>query len=171
MTRRMKCSPLTLAFLLAAGSVLVACGQDTAVDSTATPAIDALETPPAMAEPEAPEATVRVTAVALGTEVADDRTIVTPQDAFASSDDTIHVSISTSNDADGETLGTLGVRWTFDDGEGNQLVDERAERFAFNGEDTTSFHITNAAGWPMGTYTVEVSVDGEVAETRRFTIQ
>lgn len=161
----------TFATLLAASLALAACNQDTPVPGTATPAIDALETPPAMVEPEAPEATVRVTSVTLGTEVGDDHTIAAPATSFAATDNTIHASISTNNDAEGETLGTLAVRWTFDDGEGNQLVDESAERFAFSGQDVSSFYITNPDGWPMGSYTLEVSVDGDVLETRPFSIQ
>ncbi|MGY0633376.1 hypothetical protein [Luteimonas sp. A478] len=162
---------LTIASLLAACLVLAACNQDAQVESTATPAIDALETPPAMSEPEAPAATVRVTDVTLGTDVGDDHSIAEPATSFAADDDDIHVSITTNNDADGETMGTLAVRWTFDDGEGEQLVDERSERFAFSGQDVTSFRITNPDGWPMGSYTLEVSVDDEVVETRQFTIQ
>lgn len=162
---------LTTVALLAANLALAACTQDTQVESTATPAVDALETPPAMSEPEVPGATVRVTSINLGTQIGDDRTIAAPLTSFPADTDTIHISITTTNEADGETMGTLGVRWTFDDANGTQLVDEHAERFAFAGQDVTSFYVTNPDGWPMGSYTVEVSIDDEVVEARRFTVQ
>lgn len=165
----MKTIHLIAAALLAGAVVLAGCGRDEPVESTApTAAPGALETPPPMAEPEAPAANVRITDVRLGTENADDRTIAEPKTSFAAADERIIVAIHTSNEDPGEHVGVLSARWTYQDG---QLVEDSSETLAFRGQDVTNFHIENPDDWPTGTYIVEISLDGEVLETREFTIE
>lgn len=167
----MKTSNLIVAALLAGSIALAACGRDETPAATEPAATGALETPPAMTpepEPEAVTASVNVSDVQLGTEVAADRTVTSPQTSFAADTETIYAAITTNNSADGEAMGTLGVRWTFQDG---QLVDESSETVAFTGQDVTNFRISNPDAWPTGTYTLEVTIDGEVVETREFTVQ
>ena len=60
------------------------------------------------------------------------------------------------------------MRWTYQDG---QLIDERTETLNFTGRDITNFRVSNAEGWPMGSYSVEITLDGNVVENRQFTIQ
>ena len=50
-------------------------------------------------------------------------------------------------------------------------MDERTESIAFRGNDVTNFRVSNPDAWPTGTYTVEVSIDGEVVETREFSVE
>lgn len=167
----MKTSNLIVAALLAGSIALVGCNRDEPPAATAPAATGELETPPAMTpEPEAPAptASVSVSDVQFGTEVAADRSVTSPQTSFPADTDTIIVAITTNNSADGEAVGTLGARWTFQDG---QLVDESSETVAFTGQDVTNFRISNPDAWPTGTYTVEVTIDGEVVETREFTVQ
>lgn len=170
---------LLLAAVLAGSFVLASCNRDGGMDSTADPAgsdTTALESPPGMtdapadapAEPQADAADVTVTDVLFGTEVDADERVTSPQTAFASDDETIHVSITTVSSADAPATATLGVRWTYEDG---QLIDERSAALQFTGPDATSFHVNNPEGWPMGTYDVEVTLNGEPVETRQFTIQ
>lgn len=166
----MKTRNLIIATLLAGAVVLAGCNRDEPVDSTADlPATGALETPPAMTTtPETAATSVRVTSVQFGSEVGDDRTIAAPATTFPPDTETISVAITTTSDAAGETVGTLGARWTFQDG---QLVEESSQTLAFSGQDVSNFHIKNPDAWPAGNYTVEITLDGEVVETARFTIQ
>lgn len=156
--------------LLAGTVALAACGRDEQPVATEPAATGALETPPAMTEPAPRSAidTVRVTDVQFGTEVGDDRAVTEPLTTFSADTETIFAAVSTSHDADGETTGTLGARWTYQDG---QLVDERTESIAFRGNDVTNFRVSNPDAWPTGTYTVEVSIDGEVVEAREFSVE
>ena len=155
---------LLLAAVLAGSFVLASCNRDGGMDTTADPAgsdTNALESPPGMTDapadaPAEPQAD------------AADVTVTSPQTAFASDDETIHVSITTVSSADAPATATLGVRWTYEDG---QLIDERSAALQFTGTDATSFHVNNPEGWPMGTYDVEVTLNGEPVETRQFTIQ
>lgn len=165
----MKTSNLIVAALLAGSIALAGCNRDEQPVATEPAATGALETPPAMpAEPEAPASSVRVSDVQFGTEVAADRSVTSPQTSFAADTETIFVAITTNNSADGESVGTLGARWTYQDG---QLVDESSETVAFTAQDVTNFRISNPDAWPTGTYTLEVTIDGEVVETREFTVQ
>lgn len=167
----MKTSNLIIAALFAGTIALAGCSQDAEpVDTTADPAATgALETPPPMApEPQTAADTVQVTDVQFGTEVGADRAVAEPQSTFAADTETIFAAVTTSNDAAGETVGTLSASWTFQDG---QLVDERTETVAFSGQDVTNFRISNPEAWPTGTYTLEVTIDGEAAESREFTVE
>jgi len=171
---------LFLAALLAGTVALAACNRDAGMDTTADRAAtgtDTLETPPGMTTDTpadtrddlgADAANVSVTEVQLGTEVDDNSAVTSPQTAFASDDETIHVAITTVSDSNAPATATIGVRWTFQDG---QLLDERSQALEFTGTDTTSFYVENDEGWPMGTYNVEVTLNGETVETRQFTIQ
>ena len=111
---------------------------------------------------------VEVTDVQLGTEVGDDRGVTSPQTSFAADDDTIFAAVTTTSDSTSPATAALGVRWTYQDG---QLIDERTETLNFTGRDITNFRVSNAEGWPMGSYNVEITLDGNVVENRQFTIQ
>jgi hypothetical protein len=165
----MKTRHLLLAALLTGTVALSACNRDSDVDTTADRAPGALETPPTMTpEPTAPAAVVEVTDVQLGTEVGDDRGVTSPQTSFAADDDTIFAAVTTTSDSTSPATAALGVRWTYQDG---QLIDERTETLNFTGRDITNFRVSNAEGWPMGSYNVEITLDGNVVENRQFTIQ
>ena len=170
---------LFLAALLAGTVALAACNRDAGMDTTADRAAtgnDMLETPPGMTEAErnaatdlgADAANVTITDVHLGTEVDDNRAVLSPQTSFSANDETIHVAITTVSASNAPATATLGVRWTFQDG---QLIDERSAALEFTGTDTTDFHVENTEGWPMGSYNVEITLNGQAVETRQFTIQ
>ncbi len=171
---------LFLAALLAGTVALAGCNRDAGMDTTADRAAtgtDALETPPGMSadtppamrdDTQADAGNVTVTDVLLGTEVDDSQSVTSPQTSFAADDETIHVAVTTVSDSNAPATATIGVRWTFQDG---QLIDERSAALEFTGTDTTSFRVNNTEGWPMGSYNVEVTLNGETVETRQFTIQ
>jgi hypothetical protein len=163
----------TLAAALAATLALSACnradndnaaatGDDatpaatTPADGTTPPATDGTTTtPPADAN------AMTITSVDLGSAVGDDNRISVPTTTFTGTD-TIHASVVT----DGGSEGTLVATWTFQDG---QVVDTQ-EKVVPAGPQVTDFSITKPDGWPAGNYTLQVSKDGMVLQTREFTV-
>lgn len=51
------------------------------------------------------------------------------------------------------------------------LVNEETRDIAPTGPAVTEFHITKPSGWPVGKYTLEVSVDESPAATKEFAVQ
>ena len=164
-------SLLAAGLALAAAFALAACDDrrdDAQVDDAANP-------PPAATEPGPtdmpdtsdtgvtpdPDAAVTVTSVELGNEVGADNRVPAPMGTFATSD-TVHASVVTDG-----TGGTVATRWTFEDGQ----VVHTEDKIVPAGEQVTDFMITNPAGWPAGTYTLEVTVDGQVVQTREFEVR
>ena len=157
----------TLAVALASVLVLSACNRDddTAPVDTTTPAAttpDDTMTPPATTDTTTTDTTgMSVTSVDLGSAVGDDNRISVPTTTFAGTD-TIHASVVT----DGTSEGTLVATWTFQDG---QVVDTQ-EKVVPAGPQVTDFSITKPDGWPAGNYTLQVSKDGMVLQTREFSV-
>ena len=147
---------LTLAFVIGLVPALGACAQDAEVEDDTTP--PAIETNTAEA--------VRVTDVEVGRSIdaqgriADDADM----DDFAASD-TIYVSVNTEGSAAGSRL---TARWLFEDG---QVVDESSQTVSAAGAATTEFHISNPGGFPAGSYSVEIQLDGRTVETEEFTVR
>src|SRR5690606_33478822 len=104
--------------------------------------------------------------VVLGTQAGDGDRVSDPKTAFSPGDRTIIASVVT--EAPAANSGELRARWTFQDG---QLIEETSERFNLDGPGVTNFHITNEQDWPAGNYRLEVSLDGDVVQTREFTVQ
>ena len=107
------------------------------------------------------DAAVTVTSVELGNEVGADNRVPAPMGTFATSD-TVHASVVTDG-----TGGTVSTRWTFEDGQ----VVHTEDKIVPAGNQVTDFMITNPAGWPTGTYTLAVSVDGQEVDTRTFEVR
>ena len=63
---------------------------------------------------------------------------------------------------------SLGARWTFEDG---QVVNQESKTFEFTGPGVTNFQISKPDGWPVGRYRVEISLDGQVVQTRDFEVR
>lgn len=166
-------APSTLAAVLALAAVfaLSACDRrdDAAVDDAANP-------PPAATDPAPtdmpdagtpgdgvadPNAAVTVTSLELGNAVGADNRVAAPISTFATGD-TVHASVVTDGSG-----GTVSTRWTFEDGQ----VVHTEDKIVPAGNQVTDFMITNPSGWPTGTYTLQVSVDGQVVETREFEVR
>ena len=82
-----------------------------------------------------------------------------------SPNDVIYASVLTSG---ASSNAVLKARWTFEDG---QLVKESEQQIAPTGDEATEFHISKPDGWPVGKYTLEVSVDGSPVATKEFSVQ
>lgn len=121
------------------------------------------ETGTAEEDPTTAMAAVEVTDVSLGRAIGADKSVTEATDTFAPTD-TIYVSVRTEGAA---ASATLGARWTFEDG---QVVDESSQTIAPTGPAVTEFHISKPDGWPAGRYEVAISLDGQPAETRSFTV-
>src|SRR3546814_14271558 len=89
-----------------------------------------------------------------------------PSTTFAPSD-TIYASVATStSDPAASVPGTLSAKWTFEDG---QVVNEESKSVNLTGAGNTEFHIAKPDGFPAGNYKVEISLDGNVVQSKDFT--
>ncbi|MEO7916161.1 MAG: hypothetical protein ABIR16_00835, partial [Dokdonella sp.] len=62
----------------------------------------------------------------------------------------------------------IAAKWMYQDG---QVVNESTQTIAPTGPAVTAFHIAKPDGWPLGDYSVEISVDGTVADTKKFSVK
>lgn len=76
--------------------------------------------------------------------------------------DTIYVSVLTP----AAGAGTISVRWTYQ----GSLIAEPSKEVSFNGPGATAFPLVNSGGFPSGSYSVEVFLDGVSVGTRNFNI-
>lgn len=158
----------TLVAALAGALALAGCNKaddtdDAAIDTTPPPAATTpadTTMPPATTDTTATTG-LSITSVDLGSAVGDDNRISVPTTTFTGSD-TIHASVVT----DGTAEGTLVATWTYQDG---QVVDTQ-EKVVPAGPQVTDFSITKPDGWPAGNYTLQVSKDGMVLQTREFKV-
>jgi hypothetical protein len=114
-------------------------------------------------------ATASVTSVDLGKAVGADMKVAAPATTFAPKD-TIYASIGTTTSDPAATVpGKLSVKWTHVDS--NQTVNEESRDLKLMGSNNTEFHIAKPDGWPKGKYKVEVSLDGNVVQSRDFEVK
>jgi hypothetical protein len=117
--------------------------------------------PPAatVAQP-APATSVTVTTLDLGNAIGADNRIAAPTTSF-STKDTIHASVATDGPG-----GNLSAKWTM----GDKVVDTQDKTVAA-GPQVTEFSISKPDGWPAGHYTVQVSANGNVLQSRDFDVK
>ena len=162
---KLKPSPLATVAALAVALSLGACKRDEPVTTTA-PA-PAPTTTPAPAPAPTPAAAT-VTAVDLGSAVDADGRVVAGTTTFATTDTITASVMTTTGTPTGRASGTLGARWTFEDG---QVVNQESKTFEFTGPGVTNFQISKPDGWPVGRDRVEISLDGQVVQTRDFEVR
>jgi hypothetical protein len=138
-----------------------------AAATTAMPAPAAM--PPAASTATSPMATTTppptsaiVSSVDLGSAVGADNKVTKPGTTFAKTD-TIHASVATN----GDKASTVTARWTFQDGQ----VVHTEDKSVAAGAQVTDFSIAKPDGWPAGDYKLEVLVDGNVAQTKDFSVK
>lgn len=164
MNKRNRLHMSVLAVLL--GSVaLVGCKKK---EEPAPPPVASEPAP--MAEPPAPmPATASVTSVDLGNAVGADMRVTAPMTTF-SPKDTIHAAVATAtSDPLASVPAKLEAKWTHVDS--NQTVNEESKDVTFTGDGVTDFQISKPSGWPTGKYKVEISLDGNVVQTREFEVR
>jgi hypothetical protein len=147
---------------LAATLLLSGCGSDE------PPAVVAPEAPPvAEAAPVAAAPAISVVLVELGKTVDPSGRVISPTSTFAPTDKVHAVVTTTNRDAGATVTGTLGARWTFQDG---QVVHSDSKPFSLTGPGTTMFELSKESGWPPGNYKVEILLDTNLVATQTFTI-
>ena len=154
-------------FIAAIASVaIVGCKKKEEAPPVAAPAPTPVETAP----PPAPAPTASVTAVDLGSAVGPDLKVTTATATFKPKD-TIYASITTSTSDPAATVpGKLGVQWTYNDASGPMSVNQESKDVAFTGAGTNEFHIAKPDGFPVGKYKVDVSLDGNVVQSKEFEV-
>jgi hypothetical protein len=118
--------------------------------------------PPAttVAQPAAPATALTVTTLDLGNAIGADNHIAAPATSF-STKDTIHASVATDGPG-----GNLTAKWTM----GDKVVDTQSKTVAA-GPQVTEFSISKPDGWPAGHYTLQVSANGNVLQSRDFDVK
>ncbi|MDQ6831505.1 MAG: hypothetical protein M3081_21805 [Gemmatimonadota bacterium] len=151
-----------LVCLLAAATLATACGKkDAAVADSAAPVTPATTTP----APAPVAGSLSVTDVTLGKQIGSDKHVAAPTDTFGTRD-TIYASVITTGAGQNAKL---SARWMY---QGKQVVNEHDEMISPTGGSTaTEFHIQKPSAWPKGQYSVQVLLDGAVANTKTFRVQ
>lgn len=155
----------TIATVLGAALVLTACGKkEEAPAPVVAPAPPAATQPAPVPTPPPAPAPVSFAALTLGNAIDAGSKVVAPMATFATTD-TIYAAVDTTGVA---ASAAIGARWTFGDG---QLVDESSQSIAPTGPATTTFHIAKPDGWPVGSYKVEISLDGKPVASQGFDVK
>jgi len=115
------------------------------------------ETPPPA---PAPATALTVTTLDLGNAIGADNHIAAPMTSFGTKD-TIHASVATDGPG-----GNLTAKWTM----GDKVVDTQHKTVAA-GPQVTEFSISKPDGWPAGHYTLQVSANGNVLQSRDFDVK
>lgn len=116
--------------------------------------------------PPPPPAPFHVTGAELGKGIQPDNSVQTATETFGPKD-TIYLSIGSAGVSPQAAIAT---RWTF--GPKDVLVHEESRTISPPSEKPmhTEFHISKPSGWPVGQYKVVVSVNGQPAATKTFTV-
>jgi hypothetical protein len=157
-------SKLRLIAISAASVVaLVACGKKEPPAPQPAPAPAPMPAAPA---PAPVPAGVTVSSVSLGKGVGADKKVTTASDTFAKGD-TIYASVATV----GSGSATLAAKWTYTKDGKTVPVKEDTATISATGPASTEFHISKPDGWPVGTYQLDVTVDGKPATTTSFKVE
>jgi hypothetical protein len=157
-----------------AGVAIVGCKKKEEAPPPPPPPEPAAAPAPAAAPPPAPAATVSVVSVDLGTAVGPDLKLTASGTTFKPKDTIYAVVGTTTSDPAATVPGKLGVKWTFDamnNGKPEPMtVNEESKDISFTGTGANEFHIGKPDGFPVGKYKVDVMLDGNVVQTKEFTV-
>ena len=161
--------PTALAAALVAILAVAGCKKKDETAATPPATTPAATTPAPMPEtpppattvpPAAAPASLTVTTLDLGNAIGADNHIAAPTPSF-STKDTIHASVATDGPG-----GNLSAKWTM----GDKVVDTQDKTVAA-GPQVTEFSISKPDGWPAGHYTLQVSANGNVVQSRDFDVK
>lgn len=155
---------MAIAVTLVAALAVTACNKKEEAAPAPAPVSAPAPTPapaPVAATP-APAPTVGIlTSIDLGSAIGADNKISTPATTFAATD-TIHASVVTDGAG-----GKINATWTYQDGQTVQSQDKAA----MAGTQVSEFSISKPDGWPVGKYTLTVTLDGVPPQTREFEVK
>jgi len=150
---------------------LSACQPEAPAD-TPVAAAQAPVAAPAAAQAPAPgalaTATASITDVELGNALDPDGELAEAKTTFAPMDNVVVAIYTAGNDAAATAKGVVGTRWLDQDG---KVVHEESKDFDVTGTGVTTFQIGKMDGWPVGRYTIEISLDGQPAMSRGFEVK
>ncbi|MFD0739646.1 hypothetical protein ACFQZQ_10185 [Lysobacter koreensis] len=152
-----------VAAVLLASVALVGCKKKEEV-AVVTPPPAATEPAPMPAPMPTTTAPVSVTMVDLGNAIGPDNKVTTMMTTFGTKD-TIYTSVATDGTA---TNVPLTAKWTYQDG---QTVGTETKTLNTTGPTVTEFHATKPSGWPTGKYTVEISLNGMLVQSKQFEVK
>jgi len=141
---------------------LVACKKDPPPAPAPAPAPPTTQAPP----PPAAPAAVTVSSATLGSAVGADKKVTAPKESFAKND-TIYVAVDTA----GSGSANLKAKWTYVSGGKSVPVKEDTQAIQAAGPSTTEFHVSKPDGWPAGDYQVEVMLNDQVVQTKKFAVK
>jgi hypothetical protein len=105
-----------------------------------------------------------VAGVMIGKRVDENKLITEPTFQFAPAD-TVFVSVSTEGMPESAEL---SAKWLFQTG---KVVDSSTQTIKPEGKDNTEFHVSNAKGWPVGTYNVTIYANGDSVDSKNFAVK
>lgn len=163
---------LKFAAVAALATLALSACQPQAPQDTPAAAAQAPAAAPAAAQAPAPvaaaTATASITDVKLGNALDPDGKLAQAKTTFAPMDNVV-VAIYTAGSDDGAMAkGMVGTRWRDQDG---KVVHEESKDFDVTGTGVSTFQIGKMDGWPLGRYTIEISLDGQPAMSREFEVR
>lgn len=158
-----KSHSLLLVSLLGA-LALAACSKPAPPPAPAAPPAAAPAPAPAAA-PAAPAPVTTLASVQLGNALDANGKVTAAATTFAPHD-TIYAEVVTNTT--GGLTSTITANWTY---QGGVNVNSSEQQITANGAATTTFHIAKPSGFPAGAYTLQVSIDGKVANTTSFEVK
>ena len=135
------------------------------------------ETPPPVTVEPAPApmtpapasmATVAVSSVDLGNAVGPDMRVVAPMTSFGKNDTVIAAVSTSTSDPLASVPGKLSAKWSFQDG---QVINDESKDVNFTGNGVTDFQVAKPDGWPAGNYKIDILLDGQVVQTKEFSVK
>ncbi len=147
--------------LVASALALGACGKKEPKTEPAPAPAPAVEPAPAPVP-----AGVAVSSVTVGSAIGADKKVTTATESFAPTD-TMYASVDTT----GSGTANLAATWTYHKGGNVAVVQEDSMTVNTMGPATHEFHVSKPDGWPAGDYQVEVTLDGQPAGSKKFTVK
>ena len=109
-----------------------------------------------------PSEPLTVSAIQTGKSLNSDNSIATHSTSFRPTE-TMYVSVLTS----ARGAGTITVRWKL----GGRVINEATREVSYNDQAATDFRFQAADAFPVGTYTIEVVLDGKPVGERTVRVE
>lgn len=109
-----------------------------------------------------PNEPLTVTAIQTGKSLNSDESIATHAASFRPTD-TMYVSVLTG----ARGAGAITVRWKL----GGRVINEATREVSYNDQAATAFRFQAADAFPVGSYTIEVLLDGQLVEERTVRVE
>ncbi len=167
-------SATQLIVLMAGALALAACGKTEAPPPPANPAptpaapaaTPAPAAEPAPASAQAPASATKFESVVLGNAVDAAGKLTGPPATAFKPNDTIYAVVSTNNT--GSSPATIAAQWVY---QGTTPVSDSSQTVTASGPSVTTFHIEKPSGFPLGAYTVAITIDGNQVGIKDFDVK